>query len=121
MRWELRGSVTVVQHVYIICSCYPVEYAHSLVYTYTSPAPSPAFAICYCCYCCCCCCKQQESSTSTTKSYARFEVKAAGWDDKPIIRGMTDKIKGWITTQVGRSVVRSARVLLFRFPNGMKE
>eukprot|EP00752_Nemacystus_decipiens_P007205 g6449.t1 len=35
----------------------------------------------------------------SSKSHARFEVKAAGWDDKPITRGMTEKIKTWITSQ----------------------
>lgn len=53
---------------------------------------------------------QQESSTTSaaSKSHARFEVKAAGWDDKPTVRGITEKIKTWITTQVGRFGSRMA-------------
>ncbi|CAM9853643.1 unnamed protein product [Pylaiella littoralis] len=38
---------------------------------------------------------EQESSMSR----ARFEVKAAGWDDKPIVQGITKMIKAWMTSQ----------------------
>lgn len=36
----------------------------------------------------------------SSKSHARFEVKAAGWDDKPFTRGITEKVKDWVVGQV---------------------
>lgn len=35
------------------------------------------------------------------KAHARFEEKAAGWDDMPIIRGITELERAWMSRQVG--------------------
>lgn len=40
-----------------------------------------------------------EYTQQSTKAHARFEVKAAGWDDMPIIRGITELEKAWIFNQ----------------------
>lgn len=45
----------------------------------------------------------------SSKSHARFEVKAAGWDDKPFVRGMTERIKEWFVIQVFLEVFKSTR------------
>lgn len=42
-----------------------------------------------------------DNAEQHSKSHARFEVKAAGWDDKPITRGTTELVKDWIVAQVG--------------------
>ncbi|CAB1114906.1 unnamed protein product [Ectocarpus sp. CCAP 1310/34] len=41
----------------------------------------------------------EKESSPTSRSHARFEVKAAGWDDKPIVKGTTETIRAWIVNQ----------------------